>query len=222
MDNQLKNENNIKSKSKKRWKFSFKKLSFVSKIVITVITIAVVLGIGTAIPTVLKQRETVLELGFKDVGELVTQESYIRILEDSKDDRKIFKKITIPFTESRLIFSLDVEVLASIDFNEISYKTIKNDEGENSILITLPHAKIYKAYEVPKTFKAYLDSESLFSRIDATEQANLKDAVVEKGKEQAIESGILDKAEKNAEVMIRNFVSSNKKTKNYKVKFEYK
>ena len=31
-------------------------------------------------------------------------------------DRKIFNKISVPFTESRIIFSLDVEVTAGLNF----------------------------------------------------------------------------------------------------------
>ena len=42
----------------------------------------------------MNHRETIIDFGFKDVGELVTQEWYGRILEDKAKDRKIFKNIS--------------------------------------------------------------------------------------------------------------------------------
>lgn len=136
-----------------------------------------------------------IKFEFKDVGELVTQEWYGRMLEDSSKDRKILNAISIPFTESRLIFSIDVEVLAAVDFEDIEYEI---SDKKEKVIVTLPHSEVYKAYEVQNSFVAYLDEESWFTNIDATEQQKLKDKIVEKGKKQAIESGMLEKADKNA------------------------
>ena len=90
---------------------------------IMIITICIILlfiaFLGFKYSKSMNHRETIIDFGFKDVGELVTQEWYGRILEDSSKDRKIFNKISVPFTESRIIFSLDVEVTAGLNFKEI-------------------------------------------------------------------------------------------------------
>jgi hypothetical protein len=163
----------------------------------------------------LTHRETLLNFGFKDVGELVTQEWYGRILEDSTKDRKIFNKVSIPFTTSRIIFSLDVEVQAGIDFREIEYEF---SEDYKTVTISLPETKIYKYYQVPNTFKSYLDDESWFTNIDSKERHELEDLVVEKGKEEAIETGLIKKATDNAKVLIEQMI----RAKNKDIKIEWK
>ena len=185
------------------------------KIIILLIIMVAVFLLGITYSKVSKHEETVLEYGFKDIGELATQEWYGRIIEDSTNDRKAFKKISIPFTKSRIIFSLDVEVKAGIDFSEIEYD-ISN--SQNKITITLPKSKIFSYSQVPHTFKTYLDDESWFNNIDSTERHNLEDAVVEKGKKEALDSGLLEKADKNAKVMIEQMI----RTKNKNIKIVWK
>lgn len=213
----------VKQKSKKKKKKSFskliKKVPFAVKAVVVIIIASLLIVVGTLIPNNPDSEETVLNFGFKDVGELVTQEWYGRILEDCPKDRKLFNILSIPFTKSRLIFSLDVEVLASVNFEEIEYDISNTNE---KVTITLPHSKVYKAYEVQHSFKAYLDEESWFSNINAIQQQELKDKIVEKGKKQALKSGILKKADENAKNIIRNMVRTNENTEKYEVEFKYK
>ena len=78
--------------------------------------------------------------------------------------------------------------------------------------------KIYKYYEVPNTFHSYLDDESWFTNIDQKERHELEDAVVEKGKEEALNAGLLEKAEKNAKVLIEQMV----RAKNKDITIEWK
>lgn len=208
-------EKKKESKIKKIFCWFVKIPSFV-KWVVFILLIIFIIGIGIKYSKTLEHEETVLNFGFKDVGELVTQEWYGRILEDSSKDRKLFNKISIPFTNSRIIFSLDVEVTAGLDFREIKYEEI----NENTVKIKLPKAKIYKYYQVPNTFKDYLDDESWFTNITSKDRHDLEDAVVEKGKETALESGLLEKADKNAKIIIEQMVKS--KNKNYVIEWEYK
>lgn len=177
------------------------------KLGIIAIILIIILAIGIKYSKNLYHRETVLNFGFKDVGELVTQEWYGRVLEDSSKNRKLFEKISIPLTNSRIIFSLDVEVIAGLNFAEIEYEQI----SENKVLIKLPKTEVYKYYQVPNTYNSYLDDESLFTNITSKERHDLEDAVVEKGKEIAIENGILEKAEENAKVIIEQMVKSKNK-----------
>ena len=179
---------------------------------IMIITICIILlfiaFLGFKYYKSMNHRETIIDFGFKDVGELVTQEWYGRILEDSSKDRKIFNKISVPFTESRIIFSLDVEVTAGLNFKEIEQDI---SEDGKTVTITLPKAKIYKYYQVPNTFNSYLDDESWFTNINSKERHDLEDAVVEKGKEKALEAGLLEKADKNAKTIIEQMVKAKDK-----------
>lgn len=184
--------------------------------VIVIVLLVGIIALGIKYSKTLIHRETVLDFGFKDVGELVTQEWYGRILQDSSKDRKLFNKISIPFTTSRIIFSLDVEVIAGLDFNEIEYEF----ESENVVRIKLPKAKVYKYYQVPNTFIDYLDDESWFTNITSKERHEIEDAVVEKGKETALNSGLLERADENAKTIIEQMVKA--QNENYEIKWEYK
>lgn len=164
-------------------------------------------------------------IGFKDVGELVTQTAYIRVVEDSSIDRKLFEDsifptIKVPFTKSRLIFSYVVQVDASISFEEIVVKEI--DDEAKIVYLKLPHAKIYKQPTLDlTTHKVYLDDESLFSRIDAEKQNELLNDMKEKAKNEALANGILDNADSNGRLLIENLIKGNEKYKDYKVDYEY-
>lgn len=206
-----------KSRSKRRKSGS--KVKTTLKIIGGVALVLVLLFAGSRIPSLIKTRETLIDFGFKDVGKLVTQQWYGRMVEDSSTDRTIKDLIHIPFTESRLIFSIDVEVLAAIDFAEIEYEMM---EEENKVVISLPHAEIYKAYEVQNSFKFYLESESIFNNISAEEQQAMKDKIVDDAKEKALETGLLYNADANAKTLITNMVRGNERTKDYDVEFQYK
>lgn len=204
------------NKSEKNIATIFKRIPTIIKITGIVVLLFIIIFLGIKYSKTMNHKETVLEFGFKDVGELVTQEWYGRVLEDSTKDRKLFNKYSIPFTKSRIIFSLDVEVTAGLNFEEIEWEKISEEE----ILIKLPKSKIYKYYQVPNTFNSYLDDESWFTNIDSKERHQLEDEVVEKGKNTALEAGILDKADKNAKTIITQMVKS--QDKNLKIKWENK
>ena len=191
------------------------------RIIILIIVLLVAITLGVLIPIKLNSREVLVDFGFKDVGVLVTQEWYGRIVEVASKDRKLFGVISIPFTESKLIFSMDVEVLAGVNFEEIEYD-IKNENDKKEVVIKLPHAYVYKKYVVDNSFESYLDSKSWFTNINSTDQQSLRDRVTEEGAKKALELGILDKADANAKNIIINMIKSNETTKNYEVVFEYK
>ena len=95
----------------------------------------------------------------------------------------------------------------------LNFKEIEQDISEDgkTVTITLPKAKIYKYYQVPNTFNSYLDDESWFTNINSKERHDLEDAVVEKGKEKALEAGLLEKADKNAKTIIEQMVKAKEK-----------
>lgn len=211
----------MEKKRKTVWS-KIKKIPRFIKVPLLLIVAALLVFSGITLSNSLKNKETILESGFKNVGYLVTQEWRGTILEDASKDRSIFDLIHIPFTKSYLIFSLDVEVLAGINFDEIKPKFEKNVNGEEVIKVYLPHSTVEKSYEVTGTYQTHIDEESWFSNISAEEQQKLKDAMVKKGEEKAKNSGLLDRADSNAQKIIESMLSQNEVTKNYKVEFVYK
>ena len=175
--------------------------------ILVVILIAIV-ALGINYSYVFNKEAETLSIEFKNVGQLVTQSVFIRVLEDSTVNRTIFEKFEIPFTESRKMFSYIVQVDAGINFEEVYIEDI--NESTKTIKIKLPHSTI-----------SYIDSESWFSRIDSEKYNEALKDLTNQGKQDAIDNGILEKADENAKSIIESFIKSNKKYKDYKIEYEY-
>lgn len=61
------------------------------------------------------------KIGFEDMGELATQTAYCTEL-NVTDKSKNFFGVTIPFTQSKYIYSYDIVIKAGFDFEEIEWK----------------------------------------------------------------------------------------------------
>ena len=210
-------------KEKKESKWSKIKSFFgrIPKVIKYIIYIVVGLGIfylGIMFSSVSTYQTKTTKLGLENVGELVTQTAHLTIVQDSKENRKLFNAFEIPFTESRQIFSYDIDVDASVDFAKITY-TINKDKNE--IVVKLPHSKIYKATLKTDSLKVYLDQESLFSRIDLTEHNEAIKTMEEQGIKDAEANGILNAADENTKKLIDGVIKSNKKYKEYNIVYEY-
>ena len=182
------------------------KVFTINKVIFYIFFFILTICIGIFIGNRINDHSNTIEYGFKDVGKLVTQEYRIRKVKDASQDRKILNILSIPLTNSKLIFSLEIEVLAGIDFTKIEY-----NEKNEIIKIKLPKAKVYKYYEVKNSFITYIDEESIFNDIKSEERKKLEEELLEEAKTEAINNGILDKAEENAKKIIENMIKSKNK-----------
>lgn len=165
--------------------------------------------------------EVVTGAMFKNMGDLVTQEAYVTVVEDSKNDREFFKLFPIPFTESRKIFSYDVIVIAGTDFSNIEVKSI--DDENKTINLKVPHSRVMEEESSLKidSLHVFLDEDSWFSRIDLAQTNEAFIKMKKKAIETATKNGIIDRADENAKVLITNFIKQDK-YKNYNINIEYK
>lgn len=218
MENEVKDglKNEVKKENKLKKKIIG--LPKVVKKIIIVIGVLVIFYLGIKFGPVFTSQTKTTKLGLEDVGKLVTQTGYLTVIQDNKENRTFFQLFDIPFTESRQIFSYDVEVDASVNFSQITYSI---DDKNSEITIKLPHANIYKATLNTDSFKVYLDDESLFSRIDLTEQNEALKTMEEQAIEDAKANGILESADENAKTLIEGLIKSNNEYKEYKVNYEY-
>ena len=101
----------------------------VVKIILIIIVIALLLlGIGKFFST--KSKTT--KIGFEDIGELATQVSRSTEISTIEGSRDLFG-VEIPFTQSKYIFSYDVEVKAGFDFTQIEWSL-----NDHTIEVKLP------------------------------------------------------------------------------------
>ena len=207
-----------KKKEKKTRGIASKYIKMVIFGILILVGVFVVFYLGVRMSSNFKTQEKTTKLGLEDVGELVTQTCYTTVLEDSKNNRDFFKLFDIPFTESRQIFSYDFEVDASVDFAAIKYSV---DDEKQEIKVVLPHAKVYKTTLNPKSFKVYLDSESLFSRIDLEKHNKAVKKMEEQATKDCVSNNILDAADSNAQKLLEGFIKGNLTYKEYKIIYEY-
>ena len=217
MENNENNTEKKESKLKKTINF-FKGVPKLVKYIVGILIIIGVFYLGIIFSSIRSTQTKTTKFGLEDVGELVTQTAYLTVVTDNEEHREFFKLFNIPFTESRQIFSYDLEVDASVDFAKIEYAI--NDE-KSEIVVKVPHAKIYKATLKTESFREYLDSESLFSRIDLQEQNEALKTMEEQAVKDAEANGILDAADNNAKKLIEGLIKSESKYKEYKIVYDY-
>ena len=214
-----KSKRNIEENEKTIKKNNYKRnLKILSGVIVIVILFLVLYQCIYAKKPILYNQTKATKFGLENVGELVTQTSYTTVVKDVKNSKELFNSITIPFTESRQIFSYDIKVDASVDFSKITFDF--NDEN-NEIAVKLPHAKIYNATMDENSLKVYLDTEGLFSRINLNDNNEARKAMKVEGIETAKSNGILDAGDNNAQKLIEGLVKSDSKYKNYNIKYEY-
>ena len=179
-------------------------LKYVTIVVIAIAAVQITANLRTKYET---PAPKTTKLGFENVGQLVTQTAYLTVVKDNKKHIDFFKLFKIPFTETRKIFSYDIEVDAGVDFNKIKYD-VDND-------------KIYKAKINTDSFRAYLDSDSIFTKINMSEHNDSLKKMEEQAVKDAEANNMLRLADENAKNIIRGLVNSNEEFKEYNVLFEY-
>lgn len=213
-----KEEKKDKKEKKHRLWDTFLALPKLIKYGIIILIIITLTSTGVMFRTIVKTNHGATKFGLENVGVLVTQTAHITEVSDTKVNVDFFKLFDIPFTQSRQIFSIRVDVDAAVDFGKITYK---EDSSKKKIVVTIPHASIYKATLIDDSLKIYLDEGSLFSRIDLQKHNEARNALREEAINTAKENGIIDAADKNAKTLIEQFIKSNSEYRNYTVEFNY-
>ena len=195
----------------------------VSKYLFIIVLILIILGsffIGVKFSRNFTINQKTTKLGLENVGELVTQTCYTTVLEDSKVNLDFFSLFDIPLTESRQIFSYDFEVDAAVNFGDISIKKV--DSKDKIITLEIPRAKVYKTTLKPDSFRVYLDSDSLFTRIDLENHNTAVLKMQDQAESDCTQNGLLESADFNSERLINSIIKSNGKYKDYTVNCIYK
>ena len=98
-------------------------VKWIAIIIIAIAAVQITVNLGTKY---ISSSPKTTKLGFENVGQLVTQTAYLTVVKDNKKNIDFFNLFKIPFTETRKIFSYDIEVDAGVDFSKITYDVEKN------------------------------------------------------------------------------------------------
>lgn len=188
---------------------------YLTKKVVAVILLLALLGaVGTiGVKTFFYSEPKTTKLGFEDIGELATQAVYSTQVNVTEASLELFG-VTIPFTQSKYIYSYDVVIKAGFDFGEIEWEV-----NDTTILVRLPQAKILSSQLEPESFKIYHESESVFRPITLDENNAALIELKQNAERDAIANGLLDNARSNAELILKGFFAGAYDMETYTVKF---
>lgn len=152
--------------------------------------------------------------GLSNMGVLITQEYYFTQVETYTKEKNIF--IIIP-SSSGFMYSYDGAVLAGVDFEKIGIET---DEDRMTISVDMPESEIQAVTIDRDTFKIYSEKESLWNPL------KLEDYIIslvdfeDAARDKAIAGGILERSDKQAQNLVREFITSLPNMGQYKIEFK--
>ena len=150
-----------------------------------------------------KSTVTVIQEKLDEMAELNTA-SYVSTSVLNKSDFKQILKKDVWFTKRTLIISYDSTVKAGIKDLTQAEVTQKEDK----VLVTLPEVEITGVEIDNDSFQRYDESDNAFNPVTSDyineAQQDLKDSI----EERAIENGLLDLAETNAEKILKELLES--------------
>lgn len=209
----IKNESGTNMTSKKSFLNRLLRYKIVKYIIIIAIVVFVlIVGVNKYFET----KSDITKIGFEDIGELATQSAYCTEINVTEAARDLFG-ITIPFTQSKYIYSYNVTLKAGYDFSEIEW-----EEKGTTIEVRLPEAKILSSGIDPNSFKLYHEDESIFRQITLSENNEALVSLEENAKKNAIANGFLEEARSNAETILTSFFANYYDLNEYEIVFKDK
>ena len=155
-------------------------------------------------------------MGFEDIGELATQTAYCTELNVTEAARELFG-MTIPFTQSKYIYSYDIQIKAGLDFEEIEWEV-----NGSTIEVRLPETKILSSEIDLDSFKVYLEDESIYREITLEENNEALKSMKQSAEDDAVANGLLENARSNAETILTGFFGNVYDMDEYEIVFKDK
>lgn len=155
------------------------------------------------------------KLGFENIGELATQVAYCTEVNVTEASQNLWG-IEIPFTQSKIIYSYDVEVKAGLDFKDITWSV---DETNSIIRVNLPEIRILDSSIIPDSFQLYHEDESIFRPITLEENNEALKQLELNAENTAVSNGLLENARLNAETILTGFLLTNMTLKSILLNF---
>lgn len=157
--------------------------------------------------------ETIRE-GLAGMGVLITQEYYFTQVESYTKDKTLFKVIPL---SSGFMYSYDGAVMAGVDFGKIQIDT---DEDRKIVRVRMPDSEIQAVTIDKNTFQIYSEKDSLWNPIKLEDYNISLVEFEDAARQKALESGILEKSDEQAENLVRGFISSLPTASGYTIEFQ--
>lgn len=183
------------------------------KVITGIVIVAAVIAIVLGVRAVISSESKTTKIGFEDIGELATQSAYCTEVNVTDASREMFG-VKIPFTQSKYIYSYDVEIKAGYDFEEIEWSV-----NDSRIEVKLPEVKVLSSEIDQDSLKVYHEDESIFRPITLEENNAALQEMKEKAEEDAVANGLFENARTNAETILKGFFAGVYDLNEYEIVF---
>ncbi|WP_312098008.1 DUF4230 domain-containing protein [Niallia sp.] len=144
----------------------------------------------------------------KDLSTLATSQAFVKTILE-KEDNEIFGKeieTNVPGTKRKILLVVPGTLTAGVDLSEMTEDQLEIDEEEQSIHIHLAKAEFLQEPSIDfDEVETYSVSGIFRGDVKWEEAYSLMDEAKELMEEEAIEQGILGKAEENAKKILKEF-----------------
>lgn len=146
----------------------------------------------------------------RELSSLATAEAVITTVIKEENNKLFNKEISVNFpgTKRTILLVVPATVLAGVDLQSISDENYTIDEEKKHITMTLPHADLLQEPSIQMDKVQTYSDEGIFrSEVDWEEGFDLAGAASADIKEQAVDLGLLTKAEHSAVNALKNLFS---------------
>lgn len=158
-----------------------------------------------------KKESTTFVEHIQELATLATAEAHIKVVIEEEDNKLFGRDIPVNFpgTKREILLIVPATVIAGVDLKGITSDDIKVNEKEKALEINLPQATLIQEPAIQMDNVKTFSNEGLFrGEIKWDEGFNLAAEAQEEIKNEAIEIGLLESAEKSAEKVLKEFFSN--------------
>ncbi|MCM3439347.1 DUF4230 domain-containing protein [Metabacillus halosaccharovorans] len=182
-----------------------------SKIILAMVTLVFLVvmtsvGIRLFAGSTFKQESVTFVEHVQELNTLATAEAHMKAVLHEVDNKKIFWSINLPGTKRELLLVVPATVIAGVDLKGITSEDMLINEETKEIDITLPHAKLIQDPTLQMDKIQAIDNSGIFrGDVKWDEGFDLTAKAQKQIRQDAISSGLLVTAEKNAEKALTEF-----------------
>ena len=203
-------DHNLRSVSPPKGIFKFFFKAGVFKIILAILVLLIITSgvIWLFAGSTFKHKSVTFVEHVQELSTLATAEAYTKAVIHEEDNKIFGKDISknLPGTKRELLLIVPGTVIAGVDLKGITSEDMVINEKTKEIDITLPHAKLIQDPSLQMDKIQTYENGGLF-RADIKMDEGFKKAAEaqEQIRQDAISSGLLDTAEKNAEKALKEF-----------------
>ena len=152
-----------------------------------------------------------VEDGLRNMGTLITQEYYFTQVEKYTKDKKVLGVFN---SSSELAYSYDGSVTAGIDFEKIE---LEKDDETKTITVIIPPSEIQNVNIDKSSFKVFSEKDSLWNPMNMEDYNASLAQFEEAAKQKALDSGILERSDEQARLLINGFIRNYSAFSDYQI-----